>query len=138
MSRYQNAKPQHSELVHNGRRDARSVSAGVLDGGSTRAMDISIAPQAPNARGHSQSYSSCFCCGAGGGHAWLEENQGTRTNHMRTDQFLETGADTVAVSCPFCLQMFDQGLSSRDESKKRKAVDLIELVDQSTTTPDDK
>ncbi len=79
-----------------------------------------------------------FCCGAGGGHAWLEENQGTRTNHMRTDQFLETGADTVAVSCPFCLQMFDEGLSSRDESKKRKAVDLIELVDQSTTTPDDK
>ena len=79
-----------------------------------------------------------FCCGAGGGHAWLEENKGTRTNHMRTDQFLETGADTVAVSCPFCLQMFDEGLSSRDESKKRKAVDLIELVDQSTKAPDEK
>tara|TARA_B100000949_G_C14146195_1_gene392759 strand:- start:92 stop:865 length:774 start_codon:yes stop_codon:yes gene_type:complete len=79
-----------------------------------------------------------FCCGAGGGHAWLEENKGTRTNHIRTDQFLETGADTVAVSCPFCLQMFDEGLSSRDESKKRKAVDLIELVDQSTKAPDEK
>ncbi|PZC47122.1 MAG: Fe-S oxidoreductase [Chloroflexi bacterium] len=79
-----------------------------------------------------------FCCGAGGGHAWLEENQGTRINHMRTDQFLETGADTVAVSCPFCLQMFDEGLSSRDESKKRKAVDLIELVDQSTSATQEK
>ena len=79
-----------------------------------------------------------FCCGAGGGHAWLEENAGTRTNHMRTDQFLETGADTVAVSCPFCLQMFDEGSSSRDKSKKRKAVDLIELVDQSTVAPDEK
>ncbi len=79
-----------------------------------------------------------FCCGAGGGHAWLEENRGTRTNHMRTDQFLETGADTVAVSCPFCLQMFDEGLSSRDGSKKRKAVDLIELVDESTTKTNEK
>ena len=79
-----------------------------------------------------------LCCGAGGGHAWLEENQGTRINHMRTDQFLETGADTVAVSCPFCLQMFDEGLSSRDESKKRKAVDLIELIDQSTSVPQEK
>ena len=79
-----------------------------------------------------------FCCGAGGGHAWLEENRGTRTNHIRTDQFIETGADTVAVSCPFCLQMFDEGLSSRDESKKRKAVDLIELVDISTQGSDEK
>ena len=50
-----------------------------------------------------------FCCGAGGGHMWMEESRGRRVNHVRTEQILETGADTVGVSCPFCLQMFVEG-----------------------------
>ena len=50
-----------------------------------------------------------FCCGAGGGHMWIEESQGERINHVRTDHFLETGADTVAVSCPFCPPDADRG-----------------------------
>ena len=55
-----------------------------------------------------------FCCGAGGGHMWMEESRGRRINHIRTDQFLETGGDTVGVSCPFCLQMFEEGIESSD------------------------
>ncbi|MFW6174506.1 MAG: (Fe-S)-binding protein, partial [Chloroflexota bacterium] len=51
-----------------------------------------------------------FCCGAGGGHMWIEESQGPRINHVRTDHFLETQADTVGVSCPFCLQMMVEGI----------------------------
>ena len=50
-----------------------------------------------------------FCCGAGGGHMWMDESRGERINHVRTEQFLETDADTVGVSCPFCLQMLEEG-----------------------------
>ena len=72
-----------------------------------------------------------FCCGAGGGRMWMEES-GRRVNHMRTEQFFETGAETVAVSCPFCLQMFDEGISALGMGGKRRARDLIEIVDEAT------
>ena len=72
-----------------------------------------------------------FCCGAGGGHMWLEESRGKRVNHVRTEQFLETGADTVAVSCPFCLQMFEEGIDSTADGSGARARDLIEILDES-------
>ena len=71
-----------------------------------------------------------FCCGAGGGHMWVEESRGTRVNHVRTDHFLDTKADTVGVSCPFCLQMFEEGIGSKEAQDKR-ARDLLELLDES-------
>ena len=71
-----------------------------------------------------------FCCGAGGGHMWMEESRGPRVNHVRTQQFLETGADTVGVSCPFCLQMFVEGIESTADDR-RQARDLLEILDES-------
>ncbi len=75
-----------------------------------------------------QCRSQGFCCGAGGGRMWMEET-GTRVNHIRTDHFLETDSDTVAVSCPFCLQMFEEGISAKGQQEK-KARDLIEILDE--------
>ena len=72
-----------------------------------------------------------FCCGAGGGHMWMEESRGRRVNHARTEQVLETGADTVGVSCPFCLQMFVEGAGSVEGAEGLEARDLIELLDES-------
>ena len=72
-----------------------------------------------------------FCCGAGGGRMWMEES-GKRVNHLRTEQFLETDGDAVAVSCPFCLQMFEEGISSKGAAETKQAKDLIELLDEAT------
>ena len=73
-----------------------------------------------------------FCCGAGGGHMWMEESRGARINHIRTKQFLETNSDIVGVSCPFCLQMFEEGISSNESaSTKARAKDLLELLAES-------
>ena len=72
-----------------------------------------------------------FCCGAGGGHMWIEESQGDRINHARTDQFLQTQADTVGVSCPYCLQMLSEGIQAKGLDGEKKCRDLLEILSDS-------
>ena len=77
-----------------------------------------------------------FCCGAGGGHMWIEESRGGRINHARTEQFFETDAETVGVSCPFCLQMFEEGIGSLGKEGENRARDLLEILDESLSARD--
>ena len=72
---------------------------------------------------------SAFCCGAGGGRMWLEEH-GTRINVMRTEQALETQPELIAVNCPFCLTMLEDGLKDKGAEENVKVKDLAELVVQ--------
>jgi len=69
-----------------------------------------------------------FCCGGGGGHMWLEESTGRRINEMRTEQALETKAQTVVTACLFCLQMFDDGIKAKAAEEKLKVMDIAELI----------
>jgi Fe-S oxidoreductase len=69
-----------------------------------------------------------FCCGGGGGHMWLEEQEGRRINEMRTEQVIETGAQKVVTACPFCLQMFDDGIKTKEAEEKLKVMDIAELL----------
>ena len=72
-----------------------------------------------------------FCCGAGGGHMWIEESSGKRINHARTEQFLATEGNTLGVSCPFCLQMFEEGLGSKEVGDSKQIKDLLEVLAES-------
>ena len=54
------------------------------------------------------------CCGAGGGHFWMDMKVGERVNVQRTKEALNTGAKTVATGCPFCLQMLEDGVKIVD------------------------
>ena len=72
--------------------------------------------------------SRSFCCGAGGGHMWMEETVGTRISEMRTDQALATKASVIATACPFCLQMFEDAIKAKEASDSLKAMDIAELV----------
>jgi Fe-S oxidoreductase len=72
-----------------------------------------------------------FCCGAGGGHMWIEESQGQRVNHARTEHFLETQAQTVGVSCPFCLQMMTEGIQAKGLQGEKDSKDVLELLSES-------
>jgi Fe-S oxidoreductase len=69
-----------------------------------------------------------FCCGAGGSHMWMEERAG-KINEERARQAAETGADTLAVACPFCTVMLDDGVRQRGDDMR--VVDVSTLLAES-------
>lgn len=74
-----------------------------------------------------------FCCGAGGSHMWVEETKGKRINVARTEEAYGTGAQVIATACPFCIQMFEDGIPTvePDEDKRMKTFDVAELLELS-------
>lgn len=72
-----------------------------------------------------------FCCGAGGGRMWMEEDLGSRINHCRADQALQTGATRVATACPFCLTMLTEGVGARGAAERVQVQDVAVLLAQS-------
>ena len=72
-----------------------------------------------------------FCCGAGGGRMWLEEQSAEnfkRINETRTDQLLEKQPDFIATNCPFCLTMIDDGVKGCGKEEEVKVVDVAEFL----------
>jgi Fe-S oxidoreductase len=69
-----------------------------------------------------------FCCGAGGAHMWLEERGGA-INEERVREAAETGAETLAVACPFCTVMLDDGV--RASGRELRVVDVATLLVES-------
>lgn len=77
-----------------------------------------------------------FCCGAGGGRMWLEENADTRVNRERTRQALRENPTIVATSCPFCITMFEDGLKDENKQGTVKVMDVGELFYEGTVVKD--
>jgi Fe-S oxidoreductase len=67
-----------------------------------------------------------FCCGAGGARMWMEEKRGTPINQERVREAVSTGAETLAVACPFCTVMLDDGV--RETGAKLQVFDLATLL----------
>jgi Fe-S oxidoreductase len=69
-----------------------------------------------------------FCCGAGGAHMWMEE-RGSQINVERAREAAETGAETLAVACPFCTVMLDDGV--REVGAEMRVADVATLLAES-------
>ncbi|MHB9022776.1 MAG: (Fe-S)-binding protein [Armatimonadota bacterium] len=69
-----------------------------------------------------------FCCGAGGGRMWMEENLGTRINLERVREALAENPETICVSCPYCLTMFEDGLKDEGADERIQVKDIAEVV----------
>jgi len=68
-----------------------------------------------------------FCCGAGGGLAFLGEETGERVSHVRAEELAATGATIVGAACPFCNTMFRDALAARGEGAPQ-LLDIAQLA----------
>lgn len=75
-----------------------------------------------------QSRRTSYCCGGGGGMSFIEEPPDKRVNQERARQILETDADTVAVACPFCTTMLEDGINAKKGDRKIEVKDIAELL----------
>jgi Fe-S oxidoreductase len=79
--------------------------------------------------------SNSFCCGGGGGMSFVEEPPGKRVNQERAGEALATGADVLAVACPFCMTMMEDGINARKGDREVRVMDVSELLWESLQSP---
>lgn len=69
-----------------------------------------------------------LCCGAGGGHFWMDLKIGERVNSIRAAEAAGTGASTVATACPFCMQMMEDGVKLTGNEQRLDVRDIAEII----------
>jgi Fe-S oxidoreductase/nitrate reductase gamma subunit len=75
-----------------------------------------------------RSRNKSFCCGGGGGMSFVDEPPDKRVNQERAREALETGAEVLAVGCPFCMTMMEDGVNARKGDREMKVMDVAELL----------
>jgi Fe-S oxidoreductase len=66
------------------------------------------------------------CCGGGGGRMWFDDAPAERVGQSRVREIAESSAQTIAVSCPFCLIMLGDGLAAQKPGVEVR--DIAELL----------
>ncbi|HEX9661350.1 MAG TPA: (Fe-S)-binding protein [Candidatus Binatia bacterium] len=76
--------------------------------------------------------SNSFCCGAGGGQFWKDEERGNeRVSTNRYRELKQTGAKTIATGCPFCMRMITEETAKEEEGAAPDVLDVAEIVARS-------
>jgi Fe-S oxidoreductase len=79
-----------------------------------------------------RSRAKSFCCGGGGGMSFIDEPASQRVNQERAREAIETGADVLAVGCPFCMTMMEDGINARKGERDVRVMDVAELLWEAT------
>jgi len=75
-----------------------------------------------------RSRANSFCCGGGGGMSFIDEPPDQRVNQERAREALATGADMLAVGCPFCMTMMEDGINALRGDREMRVMDVAELL----------
>ena len=75
-----------------------------------------------------RSCNQSLCCGAGGAQFWMEEQTGKKVGNERAGEAVATGADEVAVACPFCYIMLDDGVKELGRGDDVAVRDIAEIL----------
>jgi Fe-S oxidoreductase len=89
-----------------------------------RTVVAAAGPLVEAERNHERS----FCCGAGGGLAFLGEETGDRVSHVRAKELVATGAQTIGTACPFCNTMFRDALGAVGGEQPPQLLDIAQLT----------
>jgi Fe-S oxidoreductase/nitrate reductase gamma subunit len=76
-----------------------------------------------------------LCCGAGGGHYWMDLKRGERINNLRVKQANDVGADTIVTGCAYCMHMLQDSVKLLNYDEKLRVVDVASLMAESVETP---
>jgi Fe-S oxidoreductase len=75
---------------------------------------------------------STICCGGGGGGMWLDTHYKAkgqqRLSDRRVEEAIATGADVLAVSCPYEVPRFEDSLKVLGGDGRMVVRDVMELV----------
>ncbi len=84
----------------------------------------------PNSDFHEMKnhHEKSLCCGAGGGHFWMDLKKGERINNIRVQQALDINADTIITSCPFCMQMLDDSVKIMNVDEQVEVMDIVTFM----------
>jgi Fe-S oxidoreductase len=69
-----------------------------------------------------------LCCGGCAGRLWMETKKGERMSELRLEQMFEVGAGTLAISCPYCMANFNDGILTMGKEDAVEIKDISELV----------
>jgi len=90
---------------------------------------------AGNAVEMERSRAKSFCCGGGGGMSFVDEPANQRVNQERAREAIETGADVLAVGCPFCMTMMEDGINAQKGDRDVRVMDVAELLWEAAKPP---
>ena len=78
----------------------------------------------------SESMEDSFCCGGGGGRIWMDTPKGERFSDLRVEQAMETGAEVLVTSCPYCIANFEDSMLSNKNSEAIEIKDITEIIQE--------
>jgi len=78
----------------------------------------------------SESMEDSFCCGGGGGRIWMDTPKGERFSDLRVEQAVESGAEVLVTSCPYCIANFEDSMLSSKDSEAIEIKDITEIIQE--------
>ena len=90
--------------------------------------DVLAAATGERTAGDARSREGSFCCGAGGGRMWMDEDIGNATYRERTGEALQLDPTIISVACPYCMIMLEDGLRDEGKTGTVKVKDVAEIV----------